>query len=203
MAFTSLKPGTLLSPVPAVLVTSGAQGTDGPVQDVMTAAWAGTVCSDPPMVSVSVRESRYTYELIKKSGEFAVCLTDRALLRATDTCGVISGRQEDKFARCGLTKVPAGSLSFAPAIAESPLYLGCRVEQTLPLGSHTMFIGRVVSMGVREDLVDEKGGIDLMKADLIAYSHGVYTALGEALGFFGFSVAAPDVLSRRMKALRG
>ena len=201
MSFLTLKPGTLLSPVPAALVTSGAEENGEIRQNLMTAAWAGTVCSDPPMVSVSIRPSRYTYSLVEKSGEFTVCLTDRKMLAATDFCGVRSGREGDKFSRCGLTPVPAQGLSFAPAVAESPLYMACRVQNRLPLGSHVMYIGQIVSMGVREDLMDQNGGIDLMKADLIAYSHGVYTALGEALGFFGFSVAAPDVLRRRMKKL--
>ena len=201
MSFIPMKPGTLLSPVPAALIGSGAEGPDGPVRNLMTAAWTGTVCSDPPMVSVSVRPSRYTYELIERSGEFTVCLTDRSLLRAADYCGVRSGREEDKFARCGLTAVQADGLSFAPAVAESPVYLGCRVQNRLELGSHTMYIGEVVSMGVREDLMDESGAIRLERAGLIAYSHGVYSGLGEALGFFGFSVAAPDVLKRRMAKL--
>ena len=202
MSFITLKPGTLLSPVPAALIGSGAEGPDGPVQNLMTAAWTGTVCSDPPMVTVSIRPSRYTYELVEKSGEFTVNLTDRGLLKAADYCGVRSGREEDKFARCSLTKVRAEGLCLAPAIAESPVYLGCRVQNRLPLGSHVMYIGEIVSMGIREDLMDQNGAIRLEKAGLIAYSHGVYNALGEALGFFGFSVAAPEVFKRRMKKLR-
>ena len=203
MSFISMKPGTLLSPVPAALIGSGAEGTDGVRQNLMTAAWTGTVCSDPPMVSVSVRPSRYTYELIEQSGEFTVNLTDRNLLRATDYCGVRSGRDEDKFLSCGLTKVRAEGLSLAPAVAESPVYLACRVKNRLELGSHVMYIGEIVSMGIREDLMDKDGAIRLERAGLIAYSHGVYNALGEALGFFGFSVAAPDVLKRRMNRLKG
>ena len=202
MSFITLRPGTLLSPVPAALIGSGAEGADGPVQNLMTAAWAGTVCSDPPMVSVSIRPSRYTYELVEKSGEFTVNLTDRGLLKAADYCGVRSGREEDKFARCGLTKVRAEGLNLAPAIAESPVYLACRVQNRLALGSHVMYIGEIVSMGIREDLMDKSGAIRLERAGLIAYSHGVYNALGEALGFFGFSVAAPEVFKRRMKKLR-
>ena len=202
MSFITLRPGTLLSPVPAALIGSGAEGADGPVQNLMTAAWAGTVCSDPPMVSVSIRPSRYTYELVEKSGEFTVNLTDRGLLKAADYCGVRSGREEDKFARCGLTKVRAEGLRLAPAVAESPVYLACRVQNRLALGSHVMYIGEIVSMGIREDLMDKSGAIRLEKAGLIAYSHGVYNALGEALGFFGFSVAAPEVFKRRMKKLR-
>ena len=202
MSFITLKPGTLLSPVPAALIGSGAEGENGPVQNLMTAAWAGTVCSDPPMVSVSIRPSRYTYELVEKSGEFTVNLTDRGLLKAADYCGVRSGREEDKFARCGLTKVRAEGLRLAPAVAESPVYLACKVQNRLALGSHVMYIGEIVSMGIREDLMDKSGAIRLEKAGLIAYSHGVYNALGEALGFFGFSVAAPEVFKRRMKKLR-
>ena len=202
MSFITLKPGTLLSPVPAALIGSGAEEESGLVQNLMTAAWAGTVCSDPPMVSVSIRPSRYTYELVEKSGEFTVNLTDRGLLKAADYCGVRSGREEDKFARCGLTKVRAEGLNLAPAIAESPVYLACKVQNRLALGSHVMYIGEIVSMGIREDLMDKSGAIRLEKAGLIAYSHGVYNALGEALGFFGFSVAAPEVFKRRMKKLR-
>ena len=202
MSFITLRPGTLLSPVPAALIGSGAEEANGLVQNLMTAAWAGTVCSDPPMVSVSIRPSRYTYELVEKSGEFTVNLTDRGLLKAADYCGVRSGREEDKFARCGLTKVRAEGLRLAPAIAESPVYLACKVQNRLALGSHVMYIGEIVSMGIREDLMDKSGAIRLEKAGLIAYSHGVYNALGEALGFFGFSVAAPEVFKRRMKKLR-
>ena len=202
MSFITLKPGTLLSPVPAALIGSGAEEESGLVQNLMTAAWAGTVCSDPPMVSVSIRPSRYTYELVEKSGEFTVNLTDRGLLKAADYCGVRSGREEDKFARCGLTKVRAEGLRLAPAIAESPVYLACKIQNRLALGSHVMYIGEIVSMGIREDLMDKSGAIRLEKAGLIAYSHGVYNALGEALGFFGFSVAAPEVFKRRMKKLR-
>ena len=202
MSFITLKPGTLLSPVPAALIGSGAEEESGLVQNLMTAAWAGTVCSDPPMVSVSIRPSRYTYELVEKSGEFTVNLTDRGLLKAADYCGVRSGREEDKFARCGLTKVRAEGLRLAPAVAESPVYLACKVQNRLALGSHVMYIGEIVSMGIREDLMDKSGAIRLEKAGLIAYSHGVYNALGEALGFFGFSVAAPEVFKRRMKKLR-
>ena len=202
MSFITLRPGTLLSPVPAALIGSGAEEESGLVQNLMTAAWAGTVCSDPPMVSVSIRPSRYTYELVEKSGEFTVNLTDRGLLKAADYCGVRSGREEDKFSRCGLTKVRVEGLRLAPAVAESPVYLACKVQNRLALGSHVMYIGEIVSMGIREDLMDKNGAIRLEKAGLIAYSHGVYNALGEALGFFGFSVAAPEVFKRRMKKLQ-
>ena len=197
MAFIELKPGTLLAPVPAVLLTSGAEGENGVIRNVMTAAWAGTVCTHPTMLSVSVRPERYTYELIRKSGEFVVNLTTRALLRATDYCGVVSGRTGDKWKKARLTPIQAKGMRFAPAVAESPLYLSCCVRETLPLGSHTMFIGEAVAMGVDERLMDEKGALHLERAQLIAYSHGIYTGLSEALGFFGFSVASDEALKRR------
>ncbi len=203
MALIPVNPGTLLSPVPVALIGSGAEGKDGmPVRNLMTAAWVGTVCSDPPMVSVSIRPSRYTCELIDQSGEFTVNLTDRAMLRGTDYCGVRSGREEDKFTRCRWTPAPAGDLRFAPGIAESPLCLGCQVRRRLELGSHVMFIGEIVFTGVREDLMDSLGGINLHQSQLLTYSHGVYSVTGKPLGFFGCSVAAPKVYRRRMQALK-
>ncbi len=123
MAFVNLKPGTLLAPVPAALITSGAERGGRIVRNLMTAAWVGTVCSDPPVVSVSIRPSRFTCDLVEESGEFVVCLTDKKLLRATDYCGVRSGRDEDKFAACSLTPVPAEGMKYAPALAEAPVYL--------------------------------------------------------------------------------
>ncbi len=198
-----MKPGTLLSPVPVALIGSGAKGPDGaPVRNLMTAAWVGTVCSDPPMVSVSIRPERYSRELVDETGEFTVNLTDLPMMEGTDFCGVRSGRTEDKFTRCGWTAVKAGGLEWAPGIAESPVVLGCRVRQRLELGSHIMYIGEIVHMGIREDLLDEKGSINLHGTELITYTHGVYSVTGSPRGFFGYSVAAPKVRSRRMKTLR-
>ncbi len=203
MAFVPVKPGTLLSPVPVALIGSGAEEPDGKIiHNLMTAAWVGTVCSDPPMVSVSVRPSRYTCELLERSGEFTVNLTDQPMLQGTDFCGVRSGREEDKFVHCGWTPAPAGTLRYAPAIAESPLVLGCVVRQRLELGSHVMYIGEIVYTGVRPDLMDEHGSIRLQDARLLTYSHGIYSATGKPLGFFGCSVAAPKVYRRRMEAIR-
>ena len=178
------KPGTLLSPVPAVLVT--VRDTDGR-PNVMTAAWAGTVCSEPPMVSVSIQPKRYTHHILKETGEFVLNLTNRKLVRATDYCGVRSGRDEDKFAACGL-HTENGRTVAAPSIVESPIALECKVENVLELGSHDMFIGRVTAVLVEPRLLDEKGRLALEKADLIAYSHGMYFGLGKLLGTFGFSV---------------
>ena len=202
MAFTQVSAGTLLAPVPAVLVTVGREREGKTETNLLTIAWAGTVCSEPPMVSVSVRKERYSHDFIAESGEFVVNLTGQSLLKATDFCGVRSGRDEDKFDACKLTQVPAQGMRFAPAIAESPLYLSCKVVNTMPLGSHTMFVGQIEAVGVRDDLMDQTGRIDFSKADLVAYNHGTYYALGDALGFFGYSVAAPDVLKRRMNGLK-
>ena len=199
MAFKLLKPGTLLAPVPAVLIGSGRKTAKGIETNVMTAAWAGTVCTHPPMFSVSIRPERYSYDLILESGEFTVNLTTRSMLRATDLCGVISGRDHDKWAGLGLTPVAASLLECAPAVDGSPLYLGCKVRQTIPLGSHTLFIGEAVSMGVDEKLMDDKGALHLERAQLIAYNHGSYMGLTDALGFFGYSVASPAVLKRRSR----
>ena len=204
MKHQSLNPGTLLSPVPAALITTGRPGKSGETeQNIMTAAWVGTVCSDPPMVSVSIRPSRYSLQFVDDTGEFFVNLTDEPLLRAVDYCGVRSGRDENKFSACGLTPFPVEGFSYAPAISESPVCLGCKVRSRHELGSHVMFIGEVTWMGIREDLLNPDGEIDLRKARLVAYSHGIYSSLGDPLGFFGFSVASPHVLKRRMDKLAG
>lgn len=199
MAFTTLSPGTLLSPVPAVMVSCARAGER---PNIITVAWAGTICSDPPMLSISVRKERYSHAILMDSGEFVVNLVGRGQLPAADYCGVRSGRNEDKFAACRLSAVPVPEMAQAPAIAQCPLYLACKTQQVLELGSHDLFIARIVGMGVRQDLMDEKGKIDLRRADLAAYSHGVYYALGEAMGFFGYSVAAQDVRARRMRDLK-
>ena len=196
--FVSLKPGALLAPVPAGMVSCAMPGEK---PNIVTIAWAGTVDSDPPMCSVSVRRERYSHHIIRDSGEFVINLCGKDQLKALDFCGVKSGRDTDKFAACGLT--PAAVPGFAaPAIAECPLYLACRVASVQELGSHDLFLGRVEQVGVQRAFMDEKGRIDFGKARLIAYNHGNYYALGEALGFFGYSVAAPDVLERRMKQLK-
>ena len=199
MAFEQLKPGTLLCPVPAVMV-SCASAADRP--NIITIAWAGTVCSQPPMVSVSVRKERHSHHIIRESGEFVINLVGREQLKACDFCGVKSGRDVDKFSACLLTAVPVPEMQYTPAIGESPLYLACKVEQVLELGSHDAFVARIVGMGVDPKIMDENGKIDLRRAELTAYSHGTYYALGEAMGFFGYSVASDDVLKRRMKDLR-
>jgi flavin reductase (DIM6/NTAB) family NADH-FMN oxidoreductase RutF len=174
----------MLYPVPAVLVSCrDKQGND----NVLTIAWAGTVCSDPAMLSISVRKERHSYPMIKESGEFVVNLTTRSLLEATDYCGVKSGRDEDKFAAMHLTKGTAEKVN-APIIMESPVNIECKVKQVLELGSHDMFVAEVVNVQISEELLDENGKFHLEAADLVAYSHGEYYELGEKLGTFGFSV---------------
>ena len=196
--FVSLTPGTLLAPVPAVMVSCALPGQK---PNIVTIAWAGTVNSEPPMCSVSVRKERFSHDIIRDSGEFVVNLCGQKQLKGLDFCGVKSGRDVDKFAACGFTPAPVPGFA-APAIGECPLYLACRVVSVQDLGSHDMFLGKIEQVGVRPELMDEAGRIDYAKAQLVAYNHGNYYALGEALGFFGYSVAAPDVLERRMKQLK-
>ena len=181
------KPSNLLYPVPAVIVTCD----DGEGHtNAMTVAWTGTICSDPVMLSVSIRKERYSYDIIKKTGEFCVCLTTEQMAKAVDYVGVKSGRDIDKFSLEGdlkLTKIPSEKVK-APGIAESPVCLECVVKQVLELGSHDMFIAEVVSCNIDASYLDENGRFDLSKADLLAYSHGEYFGLGEKIGKFGYSV---------------
>ena len=174
---------TLLNPEPAVLVSCGS--LENP--NLITVGWCGTICTQPSMVSISIRPERYSHHLIKESGEFVINLTTEKLVRATDWCGVKSGRDVDKFAACGLTAAAASKVG-APLLAESPLNMECRVTQIIPLGSHDLFLAEVVACDVEESLLDEKGKLCLDKAGLIAYSHGEYFALGKQLGTFGYSV---------------
>lgn len=192
MGKQSWKPGNMLYPVPAVLVSCrDKEGKD----NVLTVAWAGTICSDPVMLSISVRKERYSHPILKENGEFVVNLTTQALTYATDYCGVKSGRDEDKFKAAKLTKGEAEKIN-APIIMESPVNLECKVQQVIELGSHDMFLAEVVNVQVSEEYMDEKGAFHLENADLLAYSHGKYYSLGEQLGTFGFSVRKPMVKKR-------
>ena len=148
---------------------------------MLTVAWAGTICSDPAMVSISVRPGRYSYDLIKETGDFVINLTTEELLRATDYCGVVSGRNIDKFKEMNLTPSPSLKVK-APGILESPVNIECRVVEIKPLGTHDMFIADIVGVNVDESLLDEKGKLHLSKAGLCAYAHGEYYALGEKVG---------------------
>ena len=178
------KPGNMLYPVPAVMVSCRREGEK---PNIITVAWAGTICSDPAMVSISVRKERYSHDIIKDSGEFVVNLTTRKLCYATDYCGVKSGRNTDKFADMHLTPQQSVKIA-APAIKESPVNIECKVKDIIELGSHDMFIAEVVAVNVDEKLLDSKGALRLQDADLIAYSHGQYYTLGDNIGKFGYSV---------------
>ena len=196
-----LPPSTMLNPTPVVLV-SCAEKEQPENRNMITLAWAGTVNSEPPMVSVSIRKERYSHGLILGSGEFVVNLADEKMAKAVDFCGVKSGRDTDKARETGLEYMQADGLATAPAVKGAPVSLCCKVRQVLEPGSHDMFLGEVVSVMVREDLLDARGSLHLEKAGLIAYSHGLYQKLGDVLGFFGWSVAREDVFQRRMSAYR-
>ena len=178
------KPGNMLYPVPAVMVSCG-RPKETP--NIITVAWAGTVCSDPVMVSVSVRKERYSYDILKDTGEFVINLVTKDLAYAADYCGVRSGRDVDKFRDMKLTPLRSTCIQ-APGIGESPVNLECRVSQVVELGSHDMFLSKVVAVTVDKDHMDEKGKFHLNDTGLVAYSHGEYFLLGEKLGKFGYSV---------------
>lgn len=178
------KPGNMLYPLPAVMVSvSDGAGND----NIITVAWAGTVCTNPPMVSISVRPERHSYSMIKETGEFVINLTTEKLVFATDYCGVKSGRDVDKFREMHLTKEKADKVQ-APLIKESPVNIECKVTECKELGSHHMFLAEVVAVHVEEDYMDENGKFDLNAAGLITYSHGEYFLLGKKLGKFGYSI---------------
>lgn len=178
------KPGNMLNPLPAVLVTvSDAKGK----ANILTIAWAGTVCTNPPMVSISVRPERYSYHMIEETKEFVINLTTANLVYAVDYCGVKSGRDVDKFQKLQLTKIPASGVC-VPGIEESPVNIACRVTEQKPLGSHTMFLAEVVSVQADEAYLDENGRFGINESELITYSHGEYFQLGKKLGKFGYSV---------------
>lgn len=184
MGKVSFKPGNMLYPLPAVMISSADK--DGKT-DIMTASWAGTICSDPAMVSISVRKSRYSYHMIKETGEFVINLTTEKLVRAADFCGVKSGRDVDKWEKMNLTPERADIVK-APLIAESPVNIECRVKEIRELGTHDMFIADVVAVHGDSSLMDEKNVFHLNDAGLIVYSHGTYFSLGRSVGTFGFSV---------------
>jgi len=178
------KPGTMVYPVPAVLVTCG----DKPENyNVLTIAWTGTICSEPPMTYVSIRPSRLSHEIISRTKEFVINLTTERLLNATDYCGVKSGRELNKFTKMKLTPEKALHVK-APLISESPINIECRVVETHKLGSHDMFIGKVLCIHAGEEYLETNGAFDLQSADPICYSHGKYYTLGKYLGHFGYSV---------------
>lgn len=192
----SWKPGTLIYPLPAVLVSCGSCPEE---YNLLTIAWTGTVCTDPAMCYISVRRERHSYEIIKRTGEFVINLTTEELAKATDWCGVRSGRDHNKFSEMGLTPLPGVEVK-APIVAESPISIECRVKQIIPLGSHDMFLAEVVNIQVDERYLDsETGKFSLEKAKPIVYSHGEYFKLGKFIGHFGWSVRRKKVIKRERK----
>lgn len=184
MAKQLWKAGNMLYPLPVVMVSV----TDGQGHDnIITVAWTGTICSDPPMLSVSVRPERHSYGMLVETGEFVVNLTTEALAYATDFCGVRSGRDVDKFAHLGLTKEKASQVK-ASLIGESPVNIECRVTERKELGSHDIFLAEVLCVHADEAYMDDAGRFDLAKAQPIVYNHGRYYGLGRELGKFGYSV---------------
>lgn len=175
----------MLYPLPAVMVSCAREGEK---PNIITLAWVGTVCSDPAMVSISVRPERYSYDIIRETGEFVINLTTKKLARATDYCGVRSGRDVDKFAEMKLTAKKAQHLSLAPVIGESPVNIECRVTEVKELGSHHMFLAEVLGVTVDEAYLNENGRFELNQTGLLAYSHGTYLTLGQEIGSFGYSV---------------
>ncbi|MDY6122889.1 MAG: flavin reductase family protein [Porphyromonas sp.] len=188
------KPGTLLYPLPAALVSCG----DKPENyNLITVAWTGTVCTTPPVCYVSIRKERHSHGLITATGEFGLNLTNKPMAKAVDWCGVRSGRDFDKFAETGLTPEVAGSIS-APLVEESPLSLECRVRQVIELGSHDMFLADILNIRIDPQYLDpESGAFDMYEAGLLAYVHGEYFALGEFMGYFGWSVKKSSSQVRR------
>ena len=178
------KPGNMIYPVPAVLVTVPTPDGKG---NILTIAWTGTICTNPAMTYISVRPERYSYPFLRESGEFVINLTNEKLVRAADYCGVRSGRDVDKFAECHLTRETAEHVS-APMIAESPVNIECRVREVHEYGSHHMFAADVLAVHADEQYMDENGRFDLGLANLITYSHGEYYSLGKKLGTFGYSI---------------
>jgi len=176
------KPGTVLYPVPAVLVTCGT----GSRANIITLAWAGTLCSEPPQIGIGVRPDRHSHGLIRETGEFVVNIPTAEQVRWVDYCGTVSGRDEDKWNACGFNPASAAEVD-VPLIAECPVNIECRLRQTLTLGSHSLFIGEVVAVQVDEDVLDERGGLDVAKANPFAYLNGEYRQVGKLLGTFGYS----------------
>lgn len=179
------RPGNMLYPLPAVMVSAADQAGNA---NILTVAWTGTVCSDPAMLYISVRPERYTYHMIRETGEFVVNLTTERLAYATDWCGVRSGRDVDKWKEMALTKGAADQLAYAPVILESPVNIECRVTEVKELGSHHMFLAEVAAVQVDERYMKKDGKFELNSTGLLAYSHGAYLGLGKELGKFGWSV---------------
>ena len=182
MAKKVLKGGAMLAPVPAVMVSVG----NGDVKNILTVAWCGTVATQPPKTYISVRPSRHSYGIIKETGEFVINLVPATMAKTADYCGIYTGAKVNKFEKCALTPAAIEGVS-APAIAECPVSIACRVTDVIPMGTHDMFLADVVSVEADESLFDEAGALHLERASLCAYVHGAYYKLGAKIGSFGFS----------------
>lgn len=179
------QPGNMLYPLPAVMVSVGDK-TDN--TNILTVAWTGTICSDPAMLYISVRPERYSYHMLQETKEFVVNLTTEQLVKATDYCGVKSGRDVDKWKETGLTKGEASELSYAPIIMESPVNIECKVTEVKELGTHHMFLAEVAAVQVSDEYMNENNKFELNSTGLLAYSHGEYLGLGKSLGTFGYTI---------------
>lgn len=184
MAKLEWKPGNMVYPLPAVMVSCADKEGNS---NIITVAWTGTVCTNPPMAYISVRPERHSYQMIRETGEFVINLTTKELAYATDFCGVRSGRDLDKFAEMKLTKEKASKVN-APMIGESPVNIECKVTEVKELGSHHMFLAEVVAVHVDDAYLNEKQKFELGKAEPLIYSHGEYYSTGDLLGTFGYSV---------------
>lgn len=189
------KGGTFVYPLPAVMVSCG----DMKNSNIITVAWTGIINTNPAMCYISVRPERFSHELIKKNGEFVINLITKELARATDWCGVKSGKDFDKFKEMGLTKEKA-TIVKSPMIAESPISVECKVDKIVPLGSHDMITAKIVAINVSDKFVNEKGAFDISKCDLMAYANGGYYPLGKKIGQFGFSVMKKS--TKKKKGIR-
>lgn len=195
MAKQTWKPGNMLYPLPAVMVSvSDGKGKD----NIITVAWAGTVCTNPPMLSISVRPERFSYEMLRSTGEFVVNLTTEKLAFATDYCGVRSGREVDKFKETGLTREKSEFVK-APMIKEAPVSIECRVREVKELGSHHMFLADVLAVHAEEAYMDEKNKFDLNRSKPLVYSHGEYFGIGKPVGTFGYSVRKKGQKARKIQ----
>lgn len=194
MKITS-RPGPLMAPLPTVMVTCGDMNNS----NIITIAWTGIINSEPPMTYVSVQRSRHSYDIIRERGEFVINVTTEKLVKSMDYCGVVSGRDVDKFTACHLTKEPADEVA-APMIAESPVNLECKVVDIKEMGSHVMFMAEIVSVHIDDRHVDEKGAYDYGNMNLVAFNHGkYYTIDSEPLGFFGYSIMKPKTAKRKRR----
>ena len=194
MSKVKWKGGALIAPLPPVMVTSG----DMEKSNIMTVAWTGIINTVPPKTYISVRPSRYSYNIIKESGEFVINLTPARLAKAADYCGIYTGAKVDKFAKCNLTKEDATEVA-CPLIGESPLSLECKVTEIIPLGTHDMFLADIVAVDVEDSLLDKEGKLHLDRAGLAAYAHGEYFELGKKIGKFGFSATKKKKNNNKQK----